>query len=312
MSESKWSFAEKFCRDFHVTTSELQSRLDDLKLKPVASLDAVQVISAEISSLARSLGDATGSLPSYDQRRCELQLKSLERTADELCGIPTSAVKFAFKRKIVKSKIAPASAASPTSLLQSTSPMIGLAKPLYSCRYLTSANFDSENTAEVSMHDLDKCIINLLPNDNNQMDLSAFHVQRATRCVFLLPFVNGSVLVHDLSDCVIVSRCHQFRMHNSTTVDVYLSISSNPIIERCTSIRFAAYPSVLCGVYEPSKYFSVQDFSHIRSTPSPNWTTLSEEDWECFWPVHELEGKQLLEHLEGMLRTRKVPRSGAS
>ena len=33
----------------------------------------------------------------------------------------------------------------------------------------------------------------------------------------------------------------KFRMHSSTKVDVFLRISSNPIIEHCQQIRFANY-----------------------------------------------------------------------
>ena len=34
-------------------------------------------------------------------------------------------------------------------------------------------------------------------------------------------------------------------MHASSKVDVYLSITSNPIIEHCKEIRFFAYPRAL-------------------------------------------------------------------
>ena len=37
----------------------------------------------------------------------------------------------------------------------------------------------------------------------------------------------------------------QFRIHTSSSVDVYISIGSNPIIEHCSSIRFADYPGAL-------------------------------------------------------------------
>jgi len=37
-------------------------------------------------------------------------------------------------------------------------------------------------------------------------------------------------------------------MHSSSTVDVYLEIGSDPVIEHCSGIRFAAYPSSLVRV----------------------------------------------------------------
>jgi hypothetical protein len=90
-------------------------------------------------------------------------------------------------------------------------------------------------------------------------------------------------------------------MHTSKNIDVYLSIPSNPIIEHSSAIRFAAYPTSLSlsaptsvrfpstFPYTPSKtnsqdkYTSVQDFSHIRSTQSPNWSIMPDDarrdDW---------------------------------
>ena len=38
-------------------------------------------------------------------------------------------------------------------------------------------------------------------------------------------------------------------MHNSNSVDVYLHVTSKPIIERCTVVRFAPY--TLSGDTEP-------------------------------------------------------------
>lgn len=94
-------------------------------------------------------------------------------------------------------------------------------------------------------------------------------------------------------------------MHTSSRVDVYLGIDSNPIIEHCSGIRFSSYPPTLveraaapdvpslvrcfCATVcsetttEPadlkrtSHNLSVQDFSHIRQTPSPNWSIMSVE-----------------------------------
>src|SRR5882762_2194985 len=96
-------------------------------------------------------------------------------------------------------------------------------------------------------------------------------------------------------------------MHASTDVDVYLSIPSNPIIEHSSSIRFAAYPTSLYLPEQPTsvsvclliliefpsdlskpnlqnnKYTSVQDFSHIRPTQSPNWCIMPDETRRDNW-----------------------------
>jgi len=47
---------------------------------------------------------------------------------------------------------------------------------------------------------------------------------------------------HRVEHSAIVVSCRQFRMHSCVDVDVYLSCSSNPIIEDCSRIRFGRIP----------------------------------------------------------------------
>ena len=116
-------------------------------------------------------------------------------------------------------------------------------------------------------------------------------------------------------------------MHTSTKIDVYLSIASNPIIEHCSSIRFAIYPTSLWNksaeekvphdgylfqVFPnylwqgPSVNLNVQDFSHIRPTPSPNWSVLPEDGVVAAWPLDSnMEPERLEECLNGFLPPRE-------
>ncbi|KAG6380165.1 tubulin binding cofactor C-domain-containing protein [Boletus reticuloceps] len=308
-SEAKWTFAHKFYVNFNVTASELVSRLDALKGGGVDDVApaTMQAVTLDLSRLAKKLSDATGSLPSYDQRQCELQLKALEKSIEELRGTSTSVPRFSFKRKATKPKpsterpsaVVPPSAKSQSTLIESAETLA-----VFSHRYLTILDIRSSNTsAEVSVSDLDDCIVNLLPGDEDDSEITALHVQRVSRSVILLPRISGSIILYDLSQCVIVVGCHQFRMHSSTAVDVYLESGSDPITESCSGIRFAAYPSSLVrgGTLQGSKYLTVKDFSHILPTPSPNWSLLLEEKWERSWPILALEDRALREELERML-----------
>src|SRR5206468_923395 len=54
--------------------------------------------------------------------------------------------------------------------------------------------------------------------------------------------VDGPAHITGVSCSVIVISCRQFRMHDCTNVDVYLSCSSRPIIEGCRNIRFGKFP----------------------------------------------------------------------
>jgi len=211
--------------------------------------------------------------------------------------------RFSFRRGATKPKPRTSAVVPPSATAQSTPVESAGTLAVFSHRYLTILDIRSSNTsAEVSVSDLDECIVNLLPGDEDDSKITALHVQRVSRSVILLPRISGSIILYDLSQCVIVVGCHQFRMHSSTAVDVYLESGSDPIIESCSGIRFAAYPSSLArGGTLQDKHLTVKDFSHILSTPSPNWSLLLEEKWEKSWPILALDDRVLLEELERML-----------
>jgi hypothetical protein len=54
--------------------------------------------------------------------------------------------------------------------------------------------------------------------------------------------VGGPAHITGVEHSIIVVSCQQFRMHNCKNVDVYLSCSSNPIIEDCSNVRFGRIP----------------------------------------------------------------------
>jgi len=101
-------------------------------------------------------------------------------------------------------------------------------------------------------------------------------------------------------------------MHTSDKVDVYVDITSNPIIEHCKNIRFAKYPakygsgSQVCAVDCVSRLPPLhnlqgnnpepQDFSHIKASPSPNWTFVSSTE-DIDWPSLESLGTTNIEDI---------------
>ncbi|KAK7042428.1 tubulin-folding cofactor C [Favolaschia claudopus] len=289
MSDPTWSFSQSFSAQFQASRTELESRVEASK-STQPTTDALQALSVELAKLTKTLSDATGSIPSYDQRQYELQLKGLQTSLEQLrASLPKT--KFAFKRKIApptSSAAVPVVPELPSSERVSTAMSANLTLSSYSMRYLTAAAISNPSQAtDLAISDLDKCIVNLLPDASPTLKISALHIRNLTDSVLLLPVIEGSVLLHDVRRCIVVVGCHQFRMHTSTNVDVYLSIPSNPIIEHCSEIRFASYPPALSASKDAtfSDEFSVQDFSHIKSTPSPNWTKLPPEDRIKAWPT---------------------------
>jgi len=303
MEELTWTFAQDFVVTFQTTSAELTTRLESLRSFGSVTPDDLQKASQDVSKLSKELTDATGRLPSYDQRQCVLQLQTLERKVNDL-QLSTNKPKFSFKRKAVQGAPTPVADTEaqnvhkqPTSDKASSvlapAPSDVMSIRSLSHRYLdTSFWFPSENRSELSISTIENCIVNLLPRADQELSLSAVHVAHLSDSILLLPQIKGSMLLHNIKNCVIVASCHQFRMHDSLAVDVYLNISSNPIIETSNNIRFAPYPDTLRELLPHNnlqllagncQHLAVQDFSHIRTTPSPHWHALPEglrvADW---------------------------------
>lgn len=107
----------------------------------------------------------------------------------------------------------------------------------------------------------------------------------------LLPLdVRGPAHITNLQNSVIVLSCHQFRMHRSHNVDVYLHCASRPIIEDCSNISFSVVPTTFQPSggepQRPNMFDQVDDFKWLRAEPSPNWSLMKEdrrvkdEKWE--------------------------------
>ncbi|KAJ7028721.1 tubulin binding cofactor C-domain-containing protein, partial [Mycena alexandri] len=312
MSDPAWSFSQTFSAQFQASRTELESRVESAKSTKITA-DALQTLSVDLAKLTKTLADATGSLPSYDQRQYELQLKGLEKSLEELRAlIPKS--KFAFKRKAPAPPTTPVPAptavpeASSTTQPKSVSISTNLALFSHLLRYLTKDSLPPTfEASDLTISDLNKCILNLLPSndslpESSYLKISALHIRNLTDTILILPPIRGSVLIHDLKRCVLVVGCHQFRMHTSTNVNVYLSIPSTPVIEHCSKIRFAPYPVTLqmSGHPYPSA-LSIQDFSHIKSTPSPHWSMLSTEAHIIKWPVDVMTSENEIAESLGVL-----------
>ncbi|KAF8830301.1 hypothetical protein HHX47_DHR2000700 [Lentinula edodes] len=252
------------------------------------------------------------------------QLKEIERSLEGLRKASAPASKFAFKRKAREAVQSSPNVSTP-SMKASDAPTSSLTLSSYTMKLVTPDDLPDPETvapelrSELSIHDLDSCILNLI--NAKQHEISALHIRNVKNSILLLPALDGSVILHDLINCIVVVKCHQvssessspaivpptnfgeqFRMHSSKSIDVYLSIQSNPIIEHCHSIQFAPYPATFSPtIVQHNSDVSVQDFSHIKSTPSPNWNVLNErarklsEDWQSISAVSATDVERILQ-----------------
>ncbi|KAF8936013.1 tubulin binding cofactor C-domain-containing protein [Dissophora ornata] len=146
------------------------------------------------------------------------------------------------------------------------------------------AQMQRQVAKDVALTNLTDCTISLM----HDIPLGAIHIKNLKRCILVIPPVSGSILLHDCEGCVLIGACHQSRMHTSTNMDIYLHVTSEPIIEDCTDMRFAPYPyqdllpadrlnrlfAVAQLSPEVNYYDRVKDFNWLRQQKSPNWRLL--------------------------------------
>ncbi|KAI0299453.1 tubulin binding cofactor C-domain-containing protein [Multifurca ochricompacta] len=267
-----------FQRDFY---SQFQTTSDN---------NDQQELALDIRKLRKNLTDAIGFLPAYDQRQCRAQMDLLERTLEDIRSTFTSKTKFTFKRKtnVALPSASPVQSHSPlgSQLLEKRDGLLAIA---------TLNKLSSHSHRRLSLH-------GTTPH-RNELSLTALRIHDLKETILILPNVKGSVLLQNLHRCTVIVACHQFRMHNSTGVHVYLAATSNPVIEGCSSIAFAEYPPFV-SLLNPSLtealppnggHVNVQDFSHIRQSPSPNWFILppGSEDWDDILILDDAPSKQI-------------------
>lgn len=311
MADSDQWYTHEFPRIFQASRSGLEGRIASAKTAAQPNPNIVNELAQELAKLNKSLADANNKLPTYDQRQYGLQIKALEAIIEELREASKPKTKFAFRRAApLENSQRPSIVATPVKIatVSSNKPQHTLLSSL-SHRYisLTDLPTSGQQSSELAISGLDHCIVNLTSSTRQNDDIirfSAVHVENLTHTVLILPMINGSILLHNLTSCVVAAGCHQFRMHDSRQVQVYLSITSHPVIEHCSEIGFAAYPDILKQlqpVNGDSKHLAVQDFSHIRSSPSPHWSALSNDSVIESWPMEEIHGKERVEEALSVL-----------
>lgn len=192
-------------------------------MKTPVSPDLLQDFSASLGKLTKALGDATGLIPAYDQKQYEnvrpfclwsniglilfQQLKVLEQSIESF-RISLPKAKFSFKRK---QPLAQPPAPSVSESMQAQgAPPVSIGSIVFSSRSNEFLTTSSSHYTDVSIYDLDTCVVDLLGNaDDEPPKISALHGHNLTNCILYLPLIEGSVLLYDLKQCTIVLGCHQ-------------------------------------------------------------------------------------------------------
>ncbi|KAK3821068.1 MAG: tubulin binding cofactor C-domain-containing protein [Benniella sp.] len=305
-SSAKGTLAEA-SRDFRTTFDAEKQRIEEAVtgLDKVAKNELQETIDSlvqRIHTLEKTVTENIGILLAYDTRICLEATKSL---SDQLSQQRTKLVpkaKFSFKsRKAVSGASSPASlsvSSSPKLAAASSKPASTIDQSLFlkfedrigehlfigSLAALDSGDKQNEGKVakDVALTNLTDCTINLV----HDIPLGAVHIKNLKRCTLVIPPVSGSILLHDCAECTLIGACHQSRMHTSHNMDIYLHVTSEPIIEDCTDMRFAPYGQILpaeqldrlfeVAQLNPSTnyYDKVKDFKWLRQQQSPNWRLL--------------------------------------
>lgn len=106
----------------------------------------------------------------------------------------------------------------------------------------------SSETVPASITSLRHCVVNMSIPTTNGKPYASLTVKNVEESLLICGQVNGPAHITEVEHSVLLVSCHQFRMHDCTDVDVYLSCSSNPIIEDCKNIRFARIPKVYVSI----------------------------------------------------------------
>jgi tubulin-specific chaperone C len=128
----------------------------------------------------------------------------------------------------------------------------------------------SHATKPCSLTSLKGCVVDIsVLSPQNSAPFAGLTVKDVKKSLLVCGIVNGPAHVTGMTGSVIVVKCQQFRMHECTNVDVYLSCSSHPVIEDCSGIRFAPLPDTYVG--HPCCCSTSQRYNHsmpLLTSPS--------------------------------------------
>eukprot|EP00325_Prymnesiales_sp_UTEX-LB-985_P004111 CAMPEP_0174705092 /NCGR_PEP_ID=MMETSP1094-20130205/8433_1 /TAXON_ID=156173 /ORGANISM="Chrysochromulina brevifilum, Strain UTEX LB 985" /LENGTH=385 /DNA_ID=CAMNT_0015903213 /DNA_START=47 /DNA_END=1204 /DNA_ORIENTATION=- len=137
-----------------------------------------------------------------------------------------------------------------------------------------------EAAGDFALEELTDCEVRLLSSS------AVLWIRNLSNCrIFALP-VARSIYVTACEGCTLYLGSRQLRIHTSSRTDFYVHTTSHPIIEHCSSLRFAPYPALppnlqpafdAVGIKpELNQWQLVDDFDWLKASHSPNWTELAE------------------------------------
>ncbi|KAJ2848534.1 hypothetical protein IWW36_003241 [Coemansia brasiliensis] len=137
--------------------------------------------------------------------------------------------------------------------------------------------------ANCQLSDLENCLVDLrLMKGQTQLNC-----HRIRNSVIVCGKVAGSATIRDSCSCIVVLDVAQLRFEGCARMCAFVSCSSDPVIERSDSMRFASFlQSLACADMTLRPICRVQDFSWLRRQHSPNWSLMDNPD--VFQPLWQM------------------------
>uniref|UniRef100_A0A7S0ZJL2 C-CAP/cofactor C-like domain-containing protein n=1 Tax=Timspurckia oligopyrenoides TaxID=708627 RepID=A0A7S0ZJL2_9RHOD len=267
--------------------SDFNGRLDDLF--------------GELYQLRTFLNNMIGIFTTYDRKRYEKILKSLQVQLTNSRTTLNPASAFVFKSKQTffdriqaeqkqKQKKSESTTDSKESSIQeeldysesyskSTTTIQGVSNETI---VLTDA--DLMENASITIRNVSDCKIYILGSG-----IRALRITKLSRSSLICAGISGSALLYECSSVQVRLAARQIRIHLSTQCSIYVLVPSGPIIEDCTFMKFAPYlvryPDIDAHLrhadLDPNanRWNQVTDFSWMLSgsKQSPNWSILESE-----------------------------------
>ncbi|KAG7669606.1 hypothetical protein Ndes2526B_g05955 [Nannochloris sp. 'desiccata'] len=301
--------AAAFLDNFSQLQAALSADIDSYAEGGIAEPEKGHVLATKISELEQTVASAAYFLPPYDLRNASLAVASIKDSLDTATKTQQPRKKFSFSKKPAvvstlnssegeaeaklkknSSTTAAKTAIPTTAAATAAAPLSGRIISGLRGQAIHRTSFDFQESEDVTLADLEDCTIHL------QSPLGALFVHGLTRCTLIGGPVAGALHLENLIDCKIYASSRQVRIHSAENCDFYLKVRSGPIIEFSTMLRFAPLGAAEALLDHPkaANHFSlqglednddqggtewadVQDFGWLRSSASPNWSILPEE-----------------------------------
>jgi hypothetical protein len=263
-----------------------------------------------LSDAATLAAEGRRSVPGYHSPGAS----SIGSSANQTPNYPSTPLNEPDKQQQERPEVAPTSfpGISPTEILAKS--QLAASAPSFAASGISSVSVDnhyklhimlpssgSTSTVPASITSLRHCVVDMSIPTANGKPYASLTIKNIKESLLICGQVNGPAHITGVEHSVIVVSCRQFRMHNCTDVDVYLSCSSNPIIEDCSNIRFGRIPKAYVSLIPHSfplnprsntliqalnhdrpdhqdRWHEIEDFKWIKPEPSPNWSLLDPAD----------------------------------